>query len=148
VLRALLLTNLRSATALLSPAVVLIGAGAAQLPALAGEEPGAPKPGTPAAAPAWDHRLMDARSSHETLWCAVLPPGAEKFTPNVVLCPGVRQECVQLAVRPSGTLDAVWWLKAKSQLVHAFSTDGAKTFSEPTPAKTHAVYVTAMEFTD
>ena len=46
---------------------------------------------------------------------------------------------VQIAVRPDGTVDAVWNSTADSQAVvlHASSTDGGASFSTPTPIATH-----------
>jgi len=74
------------------------------------------------------------------LWCAALPPGGVRFTPKVALGEPIDLKAstnlihhVQLAVRADGTIDAVWRIAPTNRIVHAFSSDGARSFSKPTP---------------
>jgi hypothetical protein len=85
---------------------------------------------------AWSR--IDEDQNHCDLRCAALPPGARQFAPSVPLGEPVNLKGtvgaghhVQLAVRPDGALDAVWRVAPSNRLVHAFSKDGARTFSEP-----------------
>jgi hypothetical protein len=87
---------------------------------------------------AWS-RIDEARN-HCELRCAVLPPGSRQFAPGVRLGEPIPFKAgnslihqVQLAVRPNGTLDAVWRVPPSNRLVHAFSKDGGVTFSGPVP---------------
>lgn len=83
---------------------------------------------------------LDEERKHCELRCRALPPGARQFAASVRLGEPIALHKgsalihqVQLAVRPDGTLDAVWRLAPSSRLVHAFSRDGAATFSKPVP---------------
>jgi hypothetical protein len=85
---------------------------------------------------AWSR--LDEDKKQCDLRCTALPPGARDFEPSVRLGEPLDYRAgqnlihdVQLAVRPDGTLDAVWRVGTSSQLVHASSNDGAKTFSSP-----------------
>ena len=87
---------------------------------------------------AWSR--LDEESRHFDLRCAALPPGAKQFTASVRLGSPIPLKGgddlihgVQLAVRPDGTLDAVWRLGPKDRLMHASSLDRAKSFSQPLP---------------
>jgi hypothetical protein len=85
---------------------------------------------------AWS-RLDEERKRWE-LRCAALPPGGREFGASVQLGEPSGFELgpdhchhVQLAVRPDGTLDAVWRTPPLERLVHASSSDGGKTFTRP-----------------
>jgi hypothetical protein len=85
---------------------------------------------------AWTKLNFDNRRSE--LWCAALPADGRQFSPAVRLGTPIEQKDgmhrihqVQLAVRPDGTLDAIWKVAPSSRLVHATSQDGGATFSEP-----------------
>jgi hypothetical protein len=85
---------------------------------------------------AWDRQNFDTKRCE--LWCAALPPGAQGFRPQVGLGepPDLKSgfsHHVQLAVHPDGTLHAVWRADRTDRLVHAFSKDGARSFSKPRP---------------
>jgi hypothetical protein len=87
---------------------------------------------------AWTKLDFDNRRSE--LWCAAVAPGTRKASPAAQLGEpiGFRDGSnlihhVQLAVRPDGTLDAVWRVAPSNRLVYAVSSDGAKTFSKPEP---------------
>lgn len=88
---------------------------------------------------AWT-RIDDAAGQLE-LRCAALPPGGKAFTAGVPLADPIPlkhlQDAVhqvQLAVRPDGTLDAVWRRgDDANRIVHSLSTDGGATFSKPQP---------------
>ncbi|HEY7329794.1 MAG TPA: sialidase family protein [Gemmataceae bacterium] len=87
---------------------------------------------------AWSR--LDEEQQRWELLCAALPLGAKQFTASVRLGEPLDLKSgidhvhqVQLAVRPDGTLDAVWRMSPTNQLVHASSQDGAKTFSKPMP---------------
>jgi hypothetical protein len=86
---------------------------------------------------------MDEERKHWELRCAVLPPGSRRFAPGVRLGEPISLKAggslvhdVQLAVRPDGTLDAVWRVAPPNRLVHALSKDGGTTFSKPMPIST------------
>ena len=76
-----------------------------------------------------------AWSKHRDLRCAALRPGAREFTPSVRLGKPILSggHHVQLVVCADGTVHAVWRVMPSSRLVHAYSKDGAATFSEPLP---------------
>ena len=83
---------------------------------------------------------LDATKVRCELWCSALPAGGSKFSPAVQLGQPVAMQPghilaheVQLAIRSDGTLDVVWQIPVLRRIVHAYSTDGAKTFTEPTP---------------
>jgi hypothetical protein len=83
---------------------------------------------------------LDAVNQRSELWCLALPPGASRFSPAVQLGQPIALQAghmlaheVQLTVRSDGTLDVVWQVPVLRRIVHAYSTDGAKTFSQPTP---------------
>lgn len=88
---------------------------------------------------AWS-RLNEDKNQFE-LRCAALPPGGKSFAEGVTLAEPIPlkhlQDAihhVQLAVRPDGTLDAVWRRgDDANRIVHASSRDGGATFTKPEP---------------
>jgi hypothetical protein len=85
---------------------------------------------------AWSR--LDEDQKHCELRTAALPPGARQFAPSARLGEAISFKegpdlihNVQLAVRPDGTLDAVWRAAPSSRLVHASSHDGGVIFSKP-----------------
>lgn len=82
----------------------------------------------------------DDDRGHCELRCAALPPGSRQFAPGVRLGEPASSKAqvgsdlmyqVQLAVRPDGTLDAVWRVAPSSRLAYASSQDGGATFTRP-----------------
>jgi hypothetical protein len=112
------------------------GKGVLDKPWLAVDAGAGPRKGTLYVA--WTRLDIGSSPGRAELWCAARPPGARAFTPAVRL--GEAMELrhlndavhqVQLAVRPDGTLDAVWRQAPTGHILHASSADGAKTFAAP-----------------
>ncbi len=83
---------------------------------------------------------LNYTNNHCELWSAALRPGQDRFAPNVLLEEPIGLEHaalqihqIQLTVRSNGTLDAIWRVARTGQIVHAYSKDGAATFSKPRP---------------
>jgi hypothetical protein len=88
---------------------------------------------------AWSR--VDEDKKQWELRCAALPPGGKAFTPGAAVGEPVPLKQtrdavhqVQLAVRPDGTLDAVWRRGDDAdRVVHSLSRDGGATFTKPEP---------------
>lgn len=116
----------------------MTGDGVVDKPWIAIDPTGGPLKGT--AYVAWTRLDYGSKPNRAELWCAALRPVGGRATPAVRLGEPIdlKQTSsavhhVQLAVRPDGTLDVVWRVAPTDRLLHAFSTDGAKTFSKPVP---------------
>jgi hypothetical protein len=111
------------------------GKGLVDKPWLAVDRTGGKRDGTVYVA--WSRINEDAEQFE--LQCAALPAGGKAFTGGVRLGDPIPLKHlqgwvhhVQLAVRPDGTLDAVWRRgDAANRVVHSSSQDGGATFSKP-----------------